>query len=115
MFNVKSLAVLVALGVLSVTASQSNGGQEQISVYACKDPWWGGQCRTFYGGRNECVNFSGSWNDVISSIRHSGKGWHCQWWEHANCQGLVYQNQDDANLSDGNGRFDNRISSFRCG
>lgn len=54
MLNVKSLAVLVALGVLSVTASQSNGGQERISVYACKDPWWGGQCRTFYGGRNEC-------------------------------------------------------------
>ncbi|KAK0664613.1 hypothetical protein QBC41DRAFT_359084 [Cercophora samala] len=110
MFNLKSLTVFAALAVLSVTA------QDRNAIYACKNPWWDGPCRTFYGGRNECVNFSGSWNDAISSIRNSGggNGWHCQWWEHANCKGLVYQNQDDANLHDGNGRFADRLSSFRC-
>ncbi|KAK4198785.1 hypothetical protein QBC40DRAFT_89820 [Triangularia verruculosa] len=120
MFKLKSLTAIVTLGVLSVSATQTEGGHgghgdDRNGVYTCKDAYWKGLCTTFYGGQNECVNFSGGWNDAISSIRNNGRDWHCQWWEHAGCQGLVYQNQEDANLHDGNGLWGDRISSFRCG
>jgi hypothetical protein len=34
---------------------------------------------------------------------------------HHNCAGKSYDNQVDADLSDGNGFFHDRISSWRCG
>lgn len=31
-----------------------------------------------------------------------------------NCRGASYKNQEDADLGDGNGRFNNSISSYSC-
>jgi len=40
--------------------------------------------------------------------------WYLQWCRHPNCQGRSYANQNDAKLQDGDGYFDDRISSIRC-
>lgn len=33
---------------------------------------------------------------------------------HADCQGQAYHNQEDAKLQDGNGFFNDRITSWSC-
>ncbi|KAK4653812.1 hypothetical protein QC762_510180 [Podospora pseudocomata] len=124
MVSFKSLATLLAFGVLSATAAPAgdalNGShlearQSPRQVFACKDWYWQGQCITWDMTYAECKNRPAEWNDVISSIKSVHKtGVYCEWWEHANCSGERYDNQEDANLHDGSGFFADRISSIRC-
>ncbi|KAK0666970.1 hypothetical protein QBC41DRAFT_143070 [Cercophora samala] len=124
MVNFTSFASLLAFGVLSASAAPAgevlNGNplearQYPRQVMACKDIHWGGQCITWTMTYAECKNVPADWNDVISSIKSvNPTGVFCEWWEHANCSGERYTNQNDANLHDGDGFFGDRISSIRC-
>ncbi|KAK4654115.1 hypothetical protein QC762_401176 [Podospora pseudocomata] len=123
MFNLKT-TILIAMGVLSATAAptvhtSSDGritaGQNTAFVFACQNARWGNPCQTFGSNPGTCFNVPGSYNDRISSIRNLDKNrFHCVWYEHSNCGGRSYGNQEDANLHDGNGFFSDRISSWRC-
>ncbi|VBB79490.1 Putative protein of unknown function [Podospora comata] len=94
MFNLKT-TILIAMGVLSATAAPAMDTSSDSSITA--------------------LNVPGSYNDRISSIRNLDKNrFHCVWYEHSNCGGRSYGNQEDANLHDGNGFFSDRISSWRC-
>ncbi|KAF6824472.1 hypothetical protein CPLU01_10829 [Colletotrichum plurivorum] len=61
------------------------------------------------------ANVPSGWNDRISSIRNDSKSFYtCTWYLDAGCRGQSYANQEDANLADGNGRFNDSISSYSC-
>ncbi|KAK0665416.1 hypothetical protein QBC41DRAFT_232847 [Cercophora samala] len=95
MFNLKTATILLAMGVLSATAAPSVDTSADNNIMA--------------------LNVPGSYNDRISSIRNLDKNrFHCVWYEHSNCGGRSYSNQEDANLHDGDGFFSDRISSWRC-
>ncbi|EEU34500.1 uncharacterized protein NECHADRAFT_106577 [Fusarium vanettenii 77-13-4] len=54
-------------------------------------------------------------NDRISSIKNQAKGsYKCTWYIGYNCNGKSYSNQEDANLADGDGAFNDSISSYSC-
>ncbi|KAK0732324.1 hypothetical protein B0H67DRAFT_640607 [Lasiosphaeris hirsuta] len=53
------------------------------------------------------------WDDRISCIKNiSNKDNKCTW--DKGCKGASYDNQEDADLGDGDGRFNEAISSFIC-
>lgn len=83
------------------------------------------------------ANVPDGWNDQISSIRNDSRSnYRCTWYllvlhprlrlplrvqellinrfRNINCSGKSYANQDDANLADGNGQFNDSISSYSC-
>ncbi|KAK0625929.1 hypothetical protein B0T14DRAFT_390766, partial [Immersiella caudata] len=54
-------------------------------------------------------------NDRFTSIRNLDKDkGKCTWFEHIGCTGRKYQTDDDQKLQDGNGVFNNFISSVIC-
>ncbi|KAI8648233.1 hypothetical protein NCS57_01491400 [Fusarium keratoplasticum] len=60
-------------------------------------------------------NLPKAWNDRISSIKNQAKSaYKCTWYIGYNCNGKSYSNQEDANLADGDGAFNDSISSYSC-
>ncbi|KAK4186786.1 hypothetical protein QBC35DRAFT_386412 [Podospora australis] len=131
MFNLKNIAILLALGVLSASAAPASDvsvavaeaeqpaivakSAQEIPVYACQGSRWRGACRKLYVDVDECFNVHPDFNDNISSIKNEDTGRsRCMWFEDANCRGRYYKNQEDANLADGDGYFNDRISSISC-
>ncbi|KAI9147122.1 hypothetical protein HJFPF1_13154 [Paramyrothecium foliicola] len=85
------------------------------SVYMCEHTRWNGACLNVLVPLNSCQNVPGGWNDRISSIRNDSRNYyHCVWYTDGNCGGTAYDNQEDADLSDGNGRMNDSISSWSC-
>ncbi|KAF2681002.1 hypothetical protein K458DRAFT_420920 [Lentithecium fluviatile CBS 122367] len=124
MVSFKSVAAVLAFNVLSATAAPASSPVEmrgevnvlaQASIYMCKDIRWNGDCRNVLVNLDTCTNVPSGWNDVISSIRNDSRSnYKCTWYLNANCGGSSYDNQDDANLADGNGKFNDSISSYSC-
>ncbi|KAK4187740.1 hypothetical protein QBC35DRAFT_221461 [Podospora australis] len=126
MVAIKSLISLLAFGALSVTATPVEteqtvdakilvARQGPARVYACQNSRWREPCRTFESSPGSCFNVPNDWNDRISSIQNLNRdGFSCVWWEHGGCSGRSYSNQEDAELGDGDGFFNDRISSWRC-
>ncbi|KAK0666037.1 hypothetical protein QBC41DRAFT_305579 [Cercophora samala] len=130
MFSLKNIVTLLALAVFSASAapaadvSVAEAASEQpaivarqawASVYACQHVWWGLPCQGFSPYAGQCIGVPAGYNDRISSIRNNNKNnFHCVWYEHGGCTGRSYANQEDANLADGDGFFNDRISSMRC-
>ncbi|KAM7191227.1 hypothetical protein V8F20_009405 [Naviculisporaceae sp. PSN 640] len=98
-------------------AADIEARQTQSRVRFCEHPNWTGACVEYDAPWGVCQNLPTEWNDRASSVKAIyGNQWlFCIWYEHGNCQGRSYNNQEDANLSDGDGFFDDRISSWRCG
>ncbi|OHE92989.1 hypothetical protein CORC01_11712 [Colletotrichum orchidophilum] len=123
MVCIKSFIGAQAFQALAIMASptpqisKDTGGElmAQASIYMCEHTYWNGQCRNELVDLNRCYNVPGGWNDRISSIRNDSKSFYkCVWYLDGNCQGGSYENQEDANLADGNGRFNDSISSYSC-
>ncbi|KAK1979259.1 hypothetical protein LZ30DRAFT_597285 [Colletotrichum cereale] len=99
----------------SVTLDPSMEVMAQASIYLCDDVWFRGQCRNELLNLNNCYNVAGGWNDRIRAIRNDSKSfYYCTWYLDAQCRGSSYSNQEDANLTDGDGAFGNSISSYSC-
>ncbi|PGH27991.1 hypothetical protein AJ80_00246 [Polytolypa hystricis UAMH7299] len=128
MVSLKAFVALVAVNAVSVMASPAPvpvpaaeaapapaAVLAQASIYFCEHTYWNGACRNQLVTLDSCANVPSGWNDRISSIRNDSKTYYkCLWYLDANCKGGSYDNQEDANLADGNGRFNDSISSYSC-
>ncbi|KAK4197238.1 hypothetical protein QBC40DRAFT_257247 [Triangularia verruculosa] len=122
----KGIAVLAAALILSIhqvdgsmagtnILGDSDDGEDSAQIYACQNEQWGEPCQTFVSKVGECTNFDTEWNDKVSSIKNlNTEGTFCAWYKHVNYQGQWYNNQEDAKLQDGNGFFNDRITSWYC-
>ncbi|KAK4671696.1 hypothetical protein QC764_0097880 [Podospora pseudoanserina] len=129
MLNLKSIITLLALGVFSASAAPAPGAspmaeaeqpalvdrQISVRVFACEHIRSQGACTTFNAPLGQCYNVPAAWNDRISTIINQDRQFRCVWFEHGSCSGRSYANQVDDNLGDGDGYFNDRISSIRCG
>ncbi|KAK4654112.1 hypothetical protein QC762_401167 [Podospora pseudocomata] len=121
MIAIKFILALLALGTASVLAAPAASIKfsprqgNEVSVFACTEARFTGECRMLPTPAEQCFNIDPAWNDVISSIQNLERDrFKCKWFEHQNCEGKEYKNQDDADLTDGNGFFDDRITSWFC-
>ncbi|KAK0616096.1 hypothetical protein B0T17DRAFT_367999 [Bombardia bombarda] len=127
MFSVKTIVAILAFGAASVAAAPAPAPEPvaspaavgllavQSAVRMCKDSEWRGDCKTVLVDLGVCTNISGDYNDKISSIENQSSGnTKCTWYIDGNCNGSSYSNQKDAKLQDGNGKFNDSISSFSC-
>ncbi|VBB79537.1 Putative protein of unknown function [Podospora comata] len=123
MFNLKNIITLLAVGVLSASAAPAADVpvaeaepalvDRQISarVFACEHIRSQGACVTFNAPIAQCFNVPAAWNDRISTIINQDRSlFRCVWFD-----GRSYANQVDDHLGDGDGYFNDRISSIRCG
>ncbi|KAK3385497.1 hypothetical protein B0H63DRAFT_473027 [Podospora didyma] len=87
----------------------------QASIYMCSGTRWTGTCRNVLVNIDECVKVPNGWNNRIRSIRNDSKAvYRCTWYTDSSCNGRAYKNQEDANLSDGDGHFDRSITTYSC-
>ncbi|VBB71459.1 Putative protein of unknown function [Podospora comata] len=121
MVNLKCFTALLTMSVLTTAAPAPAADAEEgklaprqtgRAVYACHHTYWG-PLPTLLQVLQSSSQCPSDWNDVISSIRNQA-AWSCTWYEHGNCEGRSYTNQEDANLADGDGFFNDPISSWRC-
>ncbi|KAK2027794.1 hypothetical protein LX32DRAFT_640627 [Colletotrichum zoysiae] len=81
----------------------------------CEDKEYKGQCRTLTVETAFCRNVPVDMIDRISSIRNNDRDDNtCTWYRELNCRGDSYNNQNDGNLADGNGHFNDSIRSLEC-
>ncbi|KAK0667049.1 hypothetical protein QBC41DRAFT_324748 [Cercophora samala] len=88
-----------------------------MHVKYCEHIWWGGDCLEDFFWDGECRNTREfpKYENTISSIGNMNQDHSsCHWFDGYNCQGSQYSNEWDANLADGNGWWNDRISSYRC-
>jgi hypothetical protein len=126
MVSFKTLLVaLVAQGLaVSATPIDTTAVEHKIAaradgqIYYCEHAKWKGTCRTVSVPLSECRNIHPDWNDRVSSIKNNQKGsTKCVWYREPNCKVTntpAYTNQEDANLADGNGNYNDSISSYEC-
>ncbi|KAM5347836.1 hypothetical protein ACJ41O_007660 [Fusarium nematophilum] len=124
MVSLKALCSVLALQALAVSGAPADNPKGltppnklavEGSIYYCSNIKWNGECRTVSVPLDRCHNVPKGWNDRISSIRNNVKGsYKCIWYRDYNCNGNTYDNQEDANLADGNGKFNDAISSYSC-
>ncbi|KAK5656652.1 hypothetical protein OQA88_4632 [Cercophora sp. LCS_1] len=127
--NIFATLDFVASSVMALPAADAATGSVQLDerqlpppigpkprVTFCKDPQWQGGCYVQDSDWNVCYNLNGEWNDQASSVKAENTNSLdcCTWYEHGNCGGRAYTNQNDAKLQDGNGFFNDRISSWKC-
>ncbi|KAK3689896.1 hypothetical protein B0T22DRAFT_481079 [Podospora appendiculata] len=123
MVSMKALAAVLALNAMTASAAPTAEAVQvadraiaaQASIYFCEHTRWNGACRNVLVNLDRCTSVPDGWNDRISSIRNDSKSYYkCIWYIDGNCQGKSYDNQEDANLADGNGNFNDAISSYSC-
>ncbi|KAM7187078.1 hypothetical protein V8F20_011146 [Naviculisporaceae sp. PSN 640] len=88
--------------------------REDVWILGCEHIRWGAPCVYISSPAGACKDLPPEWNDKFSSVQRNSPSGTCTWYEHPNCGGQGYGNQNDANLADGNGWWNDRISSFRC-
>ncbi|KAK4173092.1 hypothetical protein QBC36DRAFT_349050 [Triangularia setosa] len=106
MFNLKSIITLLALGVFSASAAPAPGASPMAEAEQPDQR----ACTTFNAPLGQCYNVPAAWNDRISTIINQDRQFRCVWFD-----GRSYANQVDDHLGDGDGYFNDRISSIRCG
>ncbi|OHF00192.1 hypothetical protein CORC01_04600 [Colletotrichum orchidophilum] len=90
-------------------------GRDEATVFMCEDTHFRGNCLTDVIQIRSCYNTPRSFVDRISSIRNEDKKRDtCTWYRDSDCRGETYHNQEDANLADGNGHFNDAIRSYEC-
>ncbi|KAK4113367.1 hypothetical protein N656DRAFT_844295 [Canariomyces notabilis] len=122
MLSIKSILTIVAFSTVSTAAAPATDNKNVLAarqgparVFACQNGDWNEPCRVFEFASGVCFNVPGDWNDKISSIRNlNPSAFRCLWYEHGNCGGSSYDNQEDANLNDWTGGWNDRITSWRC-
>ncbi|KAF4917772.1 hypothetical protein CGCVW01_v009551 [Colletotrichum viniferum] len=87
----------------------------EVSVFMCTDRGFRGDCMNDLIQTGSCYNVRSEFIDRISSIRNNDRDRNtCTWYRERECRGDSYRNQDDSNLGDGNGRFNDAIRSYEC-
>ncbi|KAH7234270.1 hypothetical protein FSOLCH5_013594 [Fusarium solani] len=124
MVSFKAFCSALAFQALAVSAAPAeevpkftppNKLQAQASIFYCSNIRWNGECRAVGVPLDTCHNLPKAWNDRISSIKNQAKSaYKCTWYIGYNCNGKSYSNQEDANLADGDGAFNDSISSYSC-
>ncbi|KAK4656727.1 hypothetical protein QC762_206810 [Podospora pseudocomata] len=86
-----------------------------MHIYYCEHIWSQGDCAHSYSWTGECHNIPAKFDNAISSIANENVDQSdCHWFDGADCTGAQYSNENDQNLADGNGWWNDRISSYRC-
>jgi hypothetical protein len=118
MFTFRTVATLLAIGVLSATAlpaAEFESRQSGIQITYCTDIELRGNCYTPTVHLNHCHDVPGDFNDRISSFKNLDKGQgQCTWYEYGGCTGQKYKKDEDMKLHDGNGKFNDFITSVIC-
>ncbi|KAJ0165880.1 hypothetical protein CTA2_9635 [Colletotrichum tanaceti] len=88
----------------------------EILVEMCDDKNFSGRCKKISYTTGICHNVPDSMTGRISAIRNVDKEkTNCVWYREDECRGTdQYKNQDDKNLGDGNGHFNDSIRSLKC-
>ncbi|KAK1498418.1 hypothetical protein CCUS01_12774 [Colletotrichum cuscutae] len=110
-----ALAVLIIATPIDKTSTPAISARAEATVFMCDDTRFRGRCRTDVLQTGSCYNVPESFVDRISSIRNNDRDKDtCTWYRERQCRGESYRNQDDDNLADGNGRFNDAIRSYEC-
>ncbi|KAK2045732.1 hypothetical protein LZ31DRAFT_565026 [Colletotrichum somersetense] len=114
-----SLVTVSMAAVVAVIKADASGSllitRAEASVFMCEDKEYKGQCRTLTVETAYCRNVPVDMIDRISSIRNNDRDDNtCTWYRELNCRGDSYKNQNDGNLADGNGHFNDSIRSLEC-
>ncbi|KAI9791878.1 MAG: hypothetical protein M1816_003423 [Peltula sp. TS41687] len=110
-----AVALLSLINMAAFASPVPEAAVTKASIFICSGIRWGGQCRNVLVRLNDCTNVPAGWNDRISSIRNDSRAeYKCTWYLDSHCNGQSYDNQDDADLKDGDGAFNGSISSWRC-
>ncbi|KAK0739350.1 hypothetical protein B0T21DRAFT_400497 [Apiosordaria backusii] len=92
-------------------------GHACMHVKYCQHIWWDGDCIEDFFWNGECRNtleFPKYENEISSAANMNYDHSTCHWFDGTDCQGAQYSTESDANLADGNGWWNDRISSYRC-
>ncbi|KAK1761513.1 hypothetical protein QBC47DRAFT_370312 [Echria macrotheca] len=112
------LATLASHVFLAASSPTPSGLDTRVSVLAvefCDSTNFRGVCVEINPDSAQCYDLLPDWDNRASSVDNLGKdSYKCTWYLDGNCQGTSYDNQKDADLGDGNGLFDESISSFIC-
>ncbi|EFQ35337.1 hypothetical protein CGRA01v4_13370 [Colletotrichum graminicola] len=116
LFNLVAVSTAAVLAVIRENPSGSLLiARAEASVFMCEDKDYKGQCLTQRVETSFCYNVPVDMVDRISSIRNNDRDDNtCTWYRELNCRGDSYRNQDDGNLADGNGHFNDSIRSLEC-
>ncbi|KAF4895748.1 hypothetical protein CGCF415_v011786 [Colletotrichum fructicola] len=114
--------ILVACAAAAAVAAPVNDDsapvlvpRAEVSVFMCTDRGFRGDCMNDLIQTGSCYNVRSEFIDRISSIRNNDRDRNtCTWYRERECRGDSYRNQDDSNLGDGNGRFNDAIRSYEC-
>ncbi|KAK2764219.1 hypothetical protein CKAH01_15759 [Colletotrichum kahawae] len=122
MVSVNLNLILVSCAAAAAVAAPVNDGsapvlvpRAEVSVFMCTDRGFKGDCMNDIIQTGSCDNVRSEFIDRISSIRNNDRDRNtCTWYRERECRGDTYRNQDDSNLGDGNGRFNDAIRSYEC-
>ncbi|KAF6833042.1 hypothetical protein CPLU01_05838 [Colletotrichum plurivorum] len=118
-FAIASIAAVYAVAVAAAPVEDATGSvlvaRAEVSVFMCEDKDFRGRCQSEIAETGRCYDVRGEFIDRISSIRNNDRNDNtCTWYRERACRGESYRNQDDKNLGDGNGRFNDAIRSYEC-
>ncbi|KAK0620354.1 hypothetical protein B0T14DRAFT_521208 [Immersiella caudata] len=103
--------ILLTLGAPTVLDDRC----PKAKVRICDSTNFRGDCKSIEVELEKCVKVEKAWNDRISSIENMSRAaFNCQWFLDGKCEGDWYGNQNDGDLGDGNGKFDESISAYKC-
>ncbi|KAL0939732.1 uncharacterized protein CTRU02_206342 [Colletotrichum truncatum] len=105
--------------VIAAPVEESSGSvlvaRDQVTIFMCEDTRYRGLCRDDVIQTGSCYNAPSEFIDRISSIRNNDReSTTCTWYRERDCRGDTYRNQEDRDLGDGNGRFNDAIRSYEC-
>ncbi|KAK2807985.1 hypothetical protein FQN50_005067 [Emmonsiellopsis sp. PD_5] len=121
MVSLTALITFLAASAISVTATPMAGSNPisaraaSAEIFMCEHGDWNGACTTDSVELNTCKNVPEGWHDRITAIRNVSQDISkCTWYLDDNCAGEGYDNQVDADLADGDGKFSDSINSYSC-
>ncbi|KAK4654133.1 hypothetical protein QC762_401335 [Podospora pseudocomata] len=114
MFQLKTFITLLALGGFSAMAARPQQmclSQSTAESLAERMP----PSMPVRTSTHHEINFPSNWDNKISAIKNNNKNaLKCRWYLNRDCQGSSYDAQEDQKLNDGNGNFNDSISSWKC-
>lgn len=103
---------ICALHALFASALPTKRSNDAI-VDMCQSKDLGGTCQTQIIPLDACTAFTNGYGGKISSVQTVSMGVSCTWYLNSDCSGKTYDNQDDMNLTDGNGAF-SKMMAAKC-
>jgi hypothetical protein len=108
----KTTLMSLALFALSAMALPAKRDSNAF-VDMCQSKNLGGTCQTMEIPLDTCTQITNGYSGKVSSVQVVSTGVSCTWYLNQDCSGKTYDNQDDMNLTDGNGQFA-RMMAAKC-